>query len=120
MKDIKLVLKKKWFDMILSGDKTVEYRDIKPYYNSRLELLDFRYSGYGYVTFYNGYAKNRNQFTVQILGIDIGPGIEHLGAEPNKEYYRIFLGGLVSASEGCKGKMIDDCRAFLEKLGPKR
>lgn len=31
-----LTIKKKWFDMILSGVKKEEYREIKPYYDSRL------------------------------------------------------------------------------------
>ena len=35
MKTITLIIKKKWFDLILSGEKTVEYRNIKPYYTSR-------------------------------------------------------------------------------------
>ena len=30
-----LPIKKKWFDMIASGEKTEEYREIKPYYDSR-------------------------------------------------------------------------------------
>ena len=30
-----LPIKKKWFDMILSGEKKEEYREIKPYYDSR-------------------------------------------------------------------------------------
>ena len=29
---LKLVVKKKWFDMIVSGEKTEEYREIKPYW----------------------------------------------------------------------------------------
>ena len=36
MKTLDLVLKKKWFDMIASGEKTEEYREIKPYWESRL------------------------------------------------------------------------------------
>lgn len=31
-----LPIKRKWFDMILSGEKKEEYRDIKPYYDTRL------------------------------------------------------------------------------------
>lgn len=31
-----LPIKKKWFDMIVSGEKKEEYREIKPYYDSRL------------------------------------------------------------------------------------
>ena len=32
-----LTLKKKWFDMIASGEKKEEYREIKPYWTKRLE-----------------------------------------------------------------------------------
>lgn len=38
-----LSIKKQWFDMIASGVKKEEYRDIKPYYTSRfmnIGLLD--------------------------------------------------------------------------------
>lgn len=30
-----LPIKKKWFDMIASGEKKEEYREIKPYWTSR-------------------------------------------------------------------------------------
>ena len=30
-----LPIKKKWFDMILLGEKTEEYREIKPYWTTR-------------------------------------------------------------------------------------
>jgi hypothetical protein len=45
-----LPIKKKWFDMILSGEKKEEYREIKPYYDSRLnKKVNFCEStGYGY------------------------------------------------------------------------
>lgn len=36
MKILHLVLKKKWFDLIASGVKTEEYRDVKPYWEKRL------------------------------------------------------------------------------------
>lgn len=35
-KILHLTLKKKWFDMILSGEKKEEYRDLKPYWAKRL------------------------------------------------------------------------------------
>ncbi len=35
MKILHLVLKKVWFDMIASGDKNLEYREIKPYWVKR-------------------------------------------------------------------------------------
>ena len=30
-----LPIKRKWFDMILTGEKTEEYREVKPYYTMR-------------------------------------------------------------------------------------
>lgn len=30
-----LPIKRRWFDMIVSGEKKEEYRDIKPFYTSR-------------------------------------------------------------------------------------
>jgi len=36
MKTLHLTLKKKWFDMIESGEKLEEYREIKPYWVQRL------------------------------------------------------------------------------------
>lgn len=36
MKTLDLVLKRKWYDMIASGEKTEEYREIKPYWIKRL------------------------------------------------------------------------------------
>lgn len=34
-KTLHLVLKSKWYDKITSGEKTSEYREIKPYWNKR-------------------------------------------------------------------------------------
>lgn len=36
MSTLKLILKRKWFDMIADGIKMEEYREIKPYYLHRL------------------------------------------------------------------------------------
>lgn len=36
MKTLHLTLKKKWFDMISSGEKTEEYREIKKYWAARM------------------------------------------------------------------------------------
>lgn len=32
---VTLPIKRKWFDMIMTGEKTEEYRDVKPYYTMR-------------------------------------------------------------------------------------
>ena len=35
-------LKKEWYEKIKSGEKTVEYREVKPYWTRRLERAEFR------------------------------------------------------------------------------
>lgn len=32
-----LPIKRKWFEMIASGEKKEEYRELKPYYHTRLK-----------------------------------------------------------------------------------
>jgi len=54
-----LTLKRRWFDLISSGQKTVEYREVKPYWMKRL-MID---SGslrqdFNEIHFRNGYAKD--------------------------------------------------------------
>jgi hypothetical protein len=36
METIKIVIKKQWFDKIASGKKKIEYREVKPFWESRL------------------------------------------------------------------------------------
>ncbi len=31
------ILKKKWYDKIKSGEKTIEYREVKPYWDNRIQ-----------------------------------------------------------------------------------
>lgn len=64
MKALHLTLKKKWFDLILSGDKKIEYRDYKPYWTTRLENKE-----YDYIHFVNGYGKDRPWMDVKIVCI---------------------------------------------------
>ena len=53
-KVLTLTVSKQWFDMIVTGEKTEEYRKIKPYWASRLvnkqaesgEVLFDEFSGY--------------------------------------------------------------------------
>ena len=55
MKILHLTLKKKWFDLIASGKKTMEYREDKPYWQKR--LLDGEDpKHFDVVRFKNGYG----------------------------------------------------------------
>ena len=87
-----LPIKKKWFDMILSGEKKEEYREIKPYYTTRLyhyfdmvntlpvskRRVQVRFSnGYGYAV----------PYFIANCHLERRTGKAEWGAEPGKEYY---------------------------------
>lgn len=81
-----LPIKKKWFDMILSGDKKEEYREIKPYYDSRFRIRNEDEARKLILLFRNGYRKNSPAIKCEVI-ISKGLGKTQWGAEPNKEYY---------------------------------
>lgn len=92
MNTITLTLHKKWFDLILSGEKKEEYRQIKPYWVRRLignwqhyneDSVFYRGDypmpfGITKIRFKNGYARNAREFTVEWLGIEVN--------EPNPKW----------------------------------
>ena len=85
MKELHLNLKHKWYDMIASGEKTEEYRDIKPYYSDR-----FYNNHYTHVVFHKGYTNETMTFVKK--SVTIGTGKPEWGAEPNIRYFVIKLG----------------------------
>jgi len=87
MNILHLTLKKKWFDMILSGVKREEYREIKPYWRKR--LLNKKFS---FIHFRNGYAKDALSFTIEVNGAYRGLGIVEWGAPAGKEVFILRLG----------------------------
>lgn len=94
-----LPIKKKWFDMILSGEKKEEYREIKPYWTKRFIKGLYDLSIYtdntikdaqGTLVFRNGYQKNAPKIKCFInLAQDYGK--EEWGAEPGKLYYALKI-----------------------------
>ena len=91
-KVLTLTVSKQWFDMIVADEKTEEYRDIKPYWASRLvnqqaesgEVLfdefggycrvigKLEYKPYTHVIFINGYRKDSPRTEKEIESITIG------------------------------------------------
>lgn len=103
MKVLHLTLKRNFFDMIASDEKKEEYRELKDYWNVRLnfgELKDVKIDRYflprkfDYVHFVDGYNRPRS-INVKWEGIRIGTGKEEWGAEPGKEYFVIKLGEII-------------------------
>jgi len=60
-----LTLIKKYFDLIASGKKIKEYRDIKPYWTKRLLGKSF-----DEIYFKNGYSKNAPFMRVEFKGME--------------------------------------------------
>lgn len=103
-----LPLKKKWFDMIKSGVKTEEYRELKAYYFSRLcnqvytdqffEPLPFTSyvaKKFDRLVFTCGYPKKGDtskRLEFMKPRINIGYGKLEWGAEPGRRYFVITWG----------------------------
>ncbi len=84
-----LPIKKKWFDMIKSGEKKEEYRKINSYYLSRFD----KYTPIGNlppdeftIILRNGYSKKSPSLKCDVT-VKVDTGKEEWGAEPNKFYY---------------------------------
>ncbi len=82
-----LTLKKQWFNLINSGFKTEEYREIKPYWEKR-----FDNKTYDVVEFRNGYHKDAPKMSFKINEIFKGNGRVEWGAIQGETYYIIKLG----------------------------
>lgn len=104
-----LPIKKKWLNMILSGEKGDEYREIKPYWTVRIlkwmDMVDMdegsvknlhnllrrvKYHCERPVILQNGYGRKAPKVEI-ICSLSIGTGKEEWGAEPGKEYYRFHI-----------------------------
>ena len=115
-KTLHLILKRKWWDMVASGEKKEEYRDANHYWAIR--LLDRQYRGYSQnidypkdfidwlcfglahndiafrsyenVCFHLGYTNTTMAFRIEYFILSMGK--EEWGAEPNKYYFVSKLG----------------------------
>lgn len=67
-KTLHLVLKHHWFDKIISGEKTSEYRACTKYWNKRLKN-----SQYDTVIFHRGYSNTIATYKIISIGITNEP-----------------------------------------------
>ena len=118
-KTLHLVLKRKWWDMIASGEKKEEYRDANHYWAIRLLDRQYRwysqnidypndfidwlcfglahnditFRSYENVCFHLGYTNNTMTFKITSMNVMYGEVCrQDWGAEPNKYYFVIKLG----------------------------
>lgn len=105
-----LTLKSRFYDMIASGEKLEEYREVKDFWSKRFlgpdwfkYDLDFlsdklaNYYQYDTVCFARGghFHKSIPQMLIELKSIKIGKGKPEWGAEPGKEYFVIKLGKII-------------------------
>ena len=107
-----LPIKKKWFNMILSGEKKEEYREIKPYWEKRFVKIfgeiafvprphfvaPVLESPIKEVMFQNGYSKNSPRFVAKCT-LSAGTGKEEWGAEKDKQYFILKIHDIKKESE---------------------
>lgn len=84
-----LPIEKRWFDMIKSGIKTEEYREIKPYYDSRFKKVGSEFL----VKLRNGYSTTRPAL-VCLCNLSKGIGKKEWGA-PDSECYILSIKKIV-------------------------
>ena len=103
-----LVLKSKWYEMIESGEKTEEYREIKHYWVKRIlesstaqqpELTSiprqiYKQTKYERVCFHRGYTNRKMIFVIKEISIGIGKA--PWGAPIDKEVIIIKLGNRIA------------------------
>jgi len=98
-----LPIKKKWFDMIVSGEKKQEYRAFNQYYGSR-----FSRNGVPRnleVMFRNGYSRESPSVTCKVY-VHGGTGIEEWGAEKDEWYFCLDILEIVTMERCEKPEVI--------------
>jgi hypothetical protein len=86
-KVLHLTLKRDWFEMIACGEKPEEYREIKPYWTSRLQGKMYRA-----IQFRNGYRRDAATMLIELVGVWVGEGRPEWGAPTGKLVYILKLG----------------------------
>lgn len=125
---LELTLTKQWFDLISSGEKKEEYREIKKYWLNRLfsplakdykHLPEFavgpsldstntqkipaftKAREFDAVRFTNGYGQSRPSMLYEYKGIEVGTGRKEWGA-PEERVFIIKLGRVLERKGGKK------------------
>lgn len=121
-----LPIKKKWYDMILSGEKKEEYRSYSPYWLKRfcnagmMELIhgaegDYykakRYT-HRLVKLRNGYSANSRSFVADV-SLEVGLGNPKWGAKEGERYLVLRIAKIMD--EGQAEEMTEREQLFYSK-----
>ena len=92
-----LPIKRKWFDMIVSGEKKEEYREIKPYWTSRIRR--YGYAGIKFVVrIKNGYQKEA-PYADLLVKKTVGFGRPEWGAPADRKVYILQIIDILEVKE---------------------
>lgn len=99
-KVLHLTLKRKWFEMIASGEKKEEYREQKPYWRTRLEnphpaIFVWDFKDFDYIVFRNGYSTDSPILIVEHIGTDYGESRPEWADGKEEDCYVICLGKVI-------------------------
>lgn len=86
MTSITLTIAEPWFSMIKSGIKKEEYREIKPFYDSRFRGGKH----FDYIRLVNGYSRLSPVVFLIDPAIEIRAGKQEWGAKDNKTNYYVI------------------------------
>jgi len=94
-KILHLTLKKSWFDLMISEEKTTEFRKPSDWIKQR--LVDKEYE---VVRFVNGYGSDKPFFVAKYLGYEVAKKNEEITFKKEtvvikKGDYKIFLGKII-------------------------
>lgn len=103
-KILHLILKKKWFDLIASGRKVVEFRECKPYWQKRL-TDGSGLQKFDEIHFRNGYAPDSPLIRVRHCGTVLSHS-NYLSPENGEElegkYFALLLGEVLEVRRNDK------------------
>lgn len=100
-----LTLKKKWFDMIASGQKKEEYREVKRYWIQRLcNEVEYEmnsswegvFKKFNQVEFKNGYGKDAPSVILEFKGVRIGEAKPEWSDNWKGDVFIILLGAIIA------------------------
>lgn len=100
MTTLRLTLSKKPFEVMVTGEKNIEYRRVSQWIVSRLFDKQGKPREYDTIEFVNGYGKDRPRFTVVYKGFTLLDSVDEtfsngLSVIVNEPVYAVYCGEIV-------------------------
>ena len=115
-----LTVKREWFDKIVSGEKIIEYREVKKYWETRLRHKNGKFKNFDTVHFRNGYGKNVPVCVVEFICTLLEHGMR-TDLKINKAVFAIHLGVvLYHTKQGAKLMEKDYTGILISKINNRK